>query len=78
MECEREGRNFNGFSNFLKEDHRFLKELFENLKNPNLDENNRREMFQFLREFITFSHGLQQTREPLYKVRERMRRERGS
>jgi hypothetical protein len=25
-------------------------------------------MFQFLREFITFSHGLQQTREPLYKV----------
>jgi hypothetical protein len=26
-------------------------------------------MFQFLREFITFSHGLQQTREPLYKVK---------
>jgi hypothetical protein len=28
-------------------------------------------MFQFLREFITFSHGLQQTREPLYKVKNR-------
>jgi hypothetical protein len=52
-----------------KEDERFLKELFENLKSPNIDDRKRCDIFQFLREFITFSHGLQQTREALYKVK---------
>ena len=52
----------------LKEDERFLNELFENLKNTELEVAKRRDMFLFLREYISFLHGLQQAREPLYQV----------
>jgi len=53
---------------FFKEDERFLTELFENLKNTELEIVKRRDMFLFLREYISFLHGLQQAREPLYQV----------
>ena len=52
----------------MKEDERFLNELFENLKNTELEVSKRRDMFLFLREYISFLHGLQQAREPLYQV----------
>lgn len=55
-------------SNLIQEDDRFLNELFENLKNPDLDVSKRRDMLQFLREYTSFLHGLQQTREPFFRV----------
>ena len=44
-----------------------MNELFENLKNPDLDLEKRRDMLQFLREFTSFLYSLQQTREPFFK-----------
>lgn len=54
-------------SNLIQDDERFLNELFENLKNVNLELEKRQDMLQFLREFTSFLHGLQQTREPFFK-----------
>lgn len=52
----------------FKADERFLAELFENLKNINLEVERRRDMLQFLHEFISFLYGLQQTREPFIQL----------
>jgi protein phosphatase 4 regulatory subunit 3 len=57
-------------ANLIQEDERFLNELFESLKNTDFqsdDVQKRRDMFQFLKEYISFLHGLQQAREPLYQ-----------
>jgi hypothetical protein len=45
-----------------------LNELFESLKDAKLGIEKRRDMLQFLREFTSFLYGLQQTREPFFKV----------
>jgi protein phosphatase-4 regulatory subunit 3 len=55
-------------SNLIQDDDRFLNELFENLKSSELAIDKRRDMILFLREFISFLHGLQQTREPYFRV----------
>ncbi|CAF0822269.1 unnamed protein product [Brachionus calyciflorus] len=54
-------------SNLIQEDERFLTELFQHLKDSNLDLNKRKDMLLFLREYTSFLHGLQQTREPFFK-----------
>ena len=51
-----------------KDDDRFLNELFESLKNVDIELQKRTDMFQFLREFTSFLHSLQQTREPFFKT----------
>jgi Component of IIS longevity pathway SMK-1. len=57
------------FSNLLQEDEKFLSELFAQLTDEGTDEQKRRDLVLFLKEFCNFSQNLQpQGKESFYKV----------
>ena len=61
--------SLNGFVSTFQEDEKFLTELFNQLTDEDTDENRRKELVLFLKEFFSFSTTLQpQARESFFKT----------